>query len=167
MLILPEERRKFFKLPFGILYPDIADIIPLIKGKKVYTVGDVVTHRLLQHGITPDIAIIDGHTMRSPCDRTPVLFDHCIRVKNPPGSLSDELIEGLNEALRHPQVMIYVDGEEDLAVIPLVIASNEGSVILYGQPREGVVFRLVDREAKEKARDMLTHFIKDPQKIVE
>ena len=30
MLILPEEQRKFFKVPFGILYPDIADIIPLI-----------------------------------------------------------------------------------------------------------------------------------------
>jgi len=163
MLILPGEQRKFFKVPFGILYPDIADIIPLIRGKQVYTVGDVVTHRLLQQGITPDLAIIDGHTMRSPCDRTPVLYDLCIRVKNPPGSLSDELIEGLNEALKHPQAMIYVDGEEDLAVIPLVIASNEGSVILYGQPREGVVFRLVDPEAKEKAREMLTYFVKTPE----
>jgi len=162
MLILPEGQRKFFKVPFGILYPDITDIIPLIKGKQVYTVGDVVTHRLLQQGITPAIAIIDGHTMRSPCDRTPALYDHCIRVKNPPGSISDELVEGLNEAIRHPQVMIYVEGEEDLAVIPLVIASNEGSVILYGQPREGVVFRLVDQEAKEKAREMLTYFVKNP-----
>jgi hypothetical protein len=163
MLILPREQRKFFKVPFGILYPDIADIIPLIRGKQVYTVGDVVTHRLIQHGITPNIAIIDGHTMRSPCDRMPVLYDLCIRVKNPPGSLSDELMVGLKEALKHPQVMIYVDGEEDLAVIPLVIAANEGSVILYGQPREGVVFRLVDRESKEKARDMLTYFVKKPE----
>jgi uncharacterized protein (UPF0218 family) len=163
MLILPEEQRKFFKVPFGILYPDIADIIPLIQGKQVYTVGDVVTHRLLQLGITPAIAIIDGHTMRSPCERTPALYDHCIRVKNPPGSISDELIERLNEAVKHPQVMIYVDGEEDLAVIPLVIASNEGSVILYGQPGEGVVLRLVDPEAKEKARDMLTYFVKTPE----
>jgi uncharacterized protein (UPF0218 family) len=163
MLILPREQRKFFKVPFGILYPDIADIIPLIRGKQVYTVGDVVTHRLLQLGITPDIAIIDGHTMRSPCDRTPVIYAHCIRVKNPPGSLSDELMKGLKEALRHPQVMIFVDGEEDLAVIPLVIAANEGSVVLYGQPREGVVFRLVDLEAKEKARDMLTYFVNSPE----
>jgi GTP-dependent dephospho-CoA kinase len=163
MLILPEEQRKFFKVPFGILYPDIADIIPLLQGKQVYTVGDVVTHRLIQQGINPTIAIIDGHTMRSPCDRTPVLYDHCIRVKNPPGSLSDELIEGLNEAVKHPQVMIYVDGEEDLAVIPLLIASNEGSVILYGQPGEGVVLCLVDPKAKEKARDMLTYFVKTPE----
>ena len=85
------------------------------------------------------------------------------RVKNPPGSISDELMEGLKEALKHPQVMIFVDGEEDLAVIPLVIAANEGTVILYGQPGEGVVFRLVDREAKEKARDMLTYFINSPE----
>jgi hypothetical protein len=163
MLILPREQRKFFKVPFGILYPDIADIIPLIRGKQVFAVGDVVTHRLLQQGITPALAIIDGHTMRSPCDRTPVIYDHCIRVKNPPGSISDELMEGLKEALKHPQVMIFVDGEEDLAVIPLVIAANEGTVILYGQPGEGVVFRLVDREAKEKARDMLTYFINSPE----
>lgn len=160
MLLLPKEQRKFFKVPFGILYPDIVDVIPFLKGKQVYTVGDVVTHRLLQHGIMPNIAIIDGHTMRSPCLRTPVQYDLCIRVKNPPGSLSDELMDGLTEALKHPQAMIYVDGEEDLAVIPLVIASDEGSIILYGQPHEGVVFRVVDRAAKEKARDMLTYFIK-------
>lgn len=163
MLILPEKRRQFFKVPFGILYPDIADIIPHIKGKQVYTVGDVVTHRLLQQGITPTIAIIDGHSMRSPCDRSPALYDLCIRVKNPPGSLSNELMEGMKEALTHPQAMIYVDGEEDLAVIPLVIASNEGSIILYGQPGEGVVFCTVDREAKNKARDMLTYFINNPE----
>ena len=60
--------------------------------------------------------------------------------------------------------MIYVDGEEDLAVIPLVIASDEGSIILYGQPGEGVVFREVDQEAKEKARDMLACFIKTPNR---
>jgi hypothetical protein len=70
-------------------------------------------------------------------------------------------MDGLKEALKHPRAMIFVDGEEDLAVIPLVIASDEGSVILYGQPGVGVVLRLVDREAKEKARDMLTHFIEN------
>jgi len=69
----------------------------------------------------------------------------------------------MKEALTHPQAMIYVDGEEDLAVIPLVIASNEGSIILYGQPGEGVVFCKVDREAKEKARDMLTYFINNSE----
>ncbi len=164
MLLLPEDLRKFFKDPFGILYPDIADIIPLIKGKKVYTVGDVVTRRLLEYGIIPTIAIIDGHTMRSPVECVPVHYDLCIRVKNPPGSLSDELMTGLKEALNSPQAMIYVDGEEDLAVIPLVIASDEGSIILYGQPGEGVVFREVDQEAKEKARDMLACFIKTPNR---
>jgi GTP-dependent dephospho-CoA kinase len=159
MLILPEERRKYFKEPFGALYPDIIDVIPLLSGRQVYTVGDVVTHRLVTHGVQPDIAIIDGHTMRSPCEKTQVLREPCIRVKNPPGSLSDDLIVGLKEALDHPPATIFVEGEEDLAVIPLVIAARENSVILYGQPGQGVVFRVVDREAKEKARIMLTYFI--------
>jgi GTP-dependent dephospho-CoA kinase len=164
MLYLPEERRKYFKSPFGILYPDISEIITLIKGKPVYSVGDVVTYRLIQQGVTPDVAVIDGHTMRSPCDRSPVMHARCIQVTNPPGTLSADLLKGLEQAVMHPPVLIVVEGEEDLAVIPLVLIAPEGSVILYGQPGEGIVFRVVDSEGKRKAAEMLSWFIASPDK---
>ena len=45
-------------------------------------------------------------------------------------------------------------------MIPLVIAAPEGIVVLYGQPHEGVVVRTVDRQAKEKAQELLSHFVR-------
>ena len=38
-------------------------------------------------------------------------------------------------------VTVLVDGEEDLAVIPLVMAATDGAIVLYGQPHQGVVLR--------------------------
>jgi len=158
MLILPEEHRRLFKEPFGVLYPSIEEIIPLIKGKDVYTVGDVVTHNLQKVGIIPSVAIIDGYTMRSPCNRMIALHGECIQVKNPPGTITDELICALEYAVRNSPSTIIVDGEEDLAVIPLVLTADDGAIVLYGQPHKGVVLRTVDCEARNTAQRFLAHF---------
>ena len=160
MLYLPEEHRKLFKEPFGELHQSIEEIIPLISSGIVYAVGDVVTHNLQRNGITPAIAVIDGHTMRSPCSNMPAHRGECINVKNPAGTLTDELIHALTYAVLHPPVTINVEGEEDLAVIPLILAAPLGAIVLYGQPHKGVVMRTVNREAQQTARLFLDHFIR-------
>jgi hypothetical protein len=159
MLILPEEHRRLFKEPFGELHRTIEEIIPRFGNRAIYAVGDVVTHNLQKNGITPAIAIVDGFTMRSPCSRIPVVSGKCIRVKNPAGTLTKDLIGALKHAIDNSPVTIQVDGEEDLAVIPLVLAAPLGAIVLYGQPNEGVVLRMVDEEAKTTARQFLDHFI--------
>jgi GTP-dependent dephospho-CoA kinase len=158
MLILPEEHRRLFKEPFGVLYPSMDQIVPLIEGKDVYTVGDVVTHNLQKKGISPTVAIVDGCTMRSPCTRMPAVHGECIQVKNPAGTLTDELIRALEHAVRNPPSTIIVDGEEDLAVIPLVLTAHDGAIVLYGQPQKGVVLRTIDTEARKTAQRLLAHF---------
>lgn len=167
MLRLPPDKRHFFKAPFGILYVDCKDVLPLLEGKIVYTVGDVVTYHLIRHGVIPCIAIIDGHTMRSPFNRSPAVFEKKIHARNPAGTLTRELMEALDRAVQDQGVLILVEGEEDLAVIPLVIAAPPGALILYGQPGEGVVVCEVTPTAREKARAMLAHFVEageeDPQ----
>lgn len=160
MLVLPEEHRRLFKEPFGELFRSVEGIIPLITGKDVYTVGDVVTYNLQKHGIIPTVAVVDGYTMRSPCNRMPAVHGECIRVKNPAGTLTDELIHALEHAVKNPPATIIVDGEEDLAVIPLVLTAADGAVILYGQPRKGVVLRTVDPNARRTAGRFLAHFIR-------
>jgi GTP-dependent dephospho-CoA kinase len=160
MLTLPKEHRKLFQEPFGELHRDLDAIVPKISGRIVYTVGDVVTHNLQKKGIVPAVAVVDGYTMRSPCRRVQVISGECIRVKNPAGTLTDDLIRALEHAIENPPVTVIVEGEEDLAVIPLVIAAPEGAVVLYGQPRQGVVLRIVDSEAKNIARHFLSHFIR-------
>jgi uncharacterized protein (UPF0218 family) len=158
MLILPEEHRRLFKEPFGVLYRTMDEVVPLIEGKDVYTVGDVVTHNLQKKGITPAVAIVDGYTMRSPCNRMLVFHGECIQVKNPAGTITDELISALEHAVRNPPSTIIVDGEEDLAVIPLVLTAHNGAIVLYGQPRKGVVLRIIDSEARKTAQRLLAHF---------
>jgi uncharacterized protein (UPF0218 family) len=158
MLILPEEHRRLFKEPFGVLYRSIDEVIPLIEGKDIYTVGDVVTHNLQKKGITPTVAVIDGYTMRSPCNRIPTVHGESIQVKNPAGTLTDELICALERAVRNPPATVIVDGEEDLAVIPLVLTAHDGAIVMYGQPHKGVVLRIVDSEARKTAQRFLAHF---------
>jgi uncharacterized protein (UPF0218 family) len=158
MLILPEEHRRLFKDPFGVLFRSIDDVIPLIDGKIVYSVGDVVTHNLQKKGIRPDIAIVDGYTMRSPCRKMPEVHGDCIQVKNPAGTITDDLIRALELAVRNTPSTIVVEGEEDLAVIPLVITAPDGAVVLYGQPGEGIVLRAIDDEARITAQRLLSHF---------
>ncbi len=160
MLILPEEHRRLFMEPFGVLYRSIDEVIPLIEGKSVYTVGDVVTHNLQKKGITPTVAVVDGYTMRSPCNRMPAVHGECIQVKNPAGTITDELICALERAVKNPPSTIIVDGEEDLAVIPLILTAHDGAIVLYGQPHKGVVLRTVNSEARKTAQRFLAHFIR-------
>jgi uncharacterized protein (UPF0218 family) len=81
-------------------------------------------------------------------------------VKNPAGTITDELVAGIDDAIKNPPATIFVNGEEDLAVIPLVIAAPEGVVVLYGQPHKGVVVRTVDLQAKQEAQELLSHFVR-------
>ena len=160
MLVLPKESRKLFKDPFGTLYQDIGMVLPELAGRTVYSVGDVVTHNLQKNGITPAIAVVDGQTMRSPCSRMPELAGECVHVKNPAGTITDDLVKALTYAIDHTPITIRVDGEEDLAVIPLVIAAPERAIVLYGQPHKGVVLRTIDAEAKAAAIELLWQFVR-------
>jgi uncharacterized protein (UPF0218 family) len=161
MLRLPPVHRDVFRAPFGTLYPHLNDAIPILSGRCVYAVGDVVTCNLVTAGITPDVAIIDGYSMRIRCTRTPILLSRRIRVKNPPGTLTEELLGAIEDAIANPPALIIVEGEEDLAVIPVVLAAPEGAVVLYGQPNEGVVVRIVDEGARKRAREMIALFEED------
>ncbi|HEU0143918.1 MAG TPA: hypothetical protein VFQ47_03955, partial [Nitrososphaera sp.] len=57
--------KYILKRPFGTLIPeqDITrqKILSMLQGaKKIFTVGDATTERLISFGITPDIAVVDG-----------------------------------------------------------------------------------------------------------
>jgi uncharacterized protein (UPF0218 family) len=54
--------------------------------------------------------------------------------------------------------LIEVDGEEDLAPMFVLATAPLGTIIVYGQPRQGVVMRVLDVQAKQRARNLLVHF---------
>lgn len=158
MLRLPEEQRHLFSRPFGTLYPSLDPVLPLLDGKIFFSVGDVVTDHLLQAGYPPAVAIIDGQTMRRPHPGVEIPRYRILQVKNPPGYICDDLVFAAGDAMSSLKTVIQVDGEEDLAVLPLALVAPQGSVILYGQPGEGVVVLEITASVQDQARLFLDRF---------
>ncbi len=164
---LPPEARPLLKRPLGELYTDTASAIKRIaeaRAKRLISVGDVTTARLLSNGLKPDIAIVDLKIMRSPADREVVrtieTFEaKTIRVVNPAATLTTELLAALETA--KPPLKIIVEGEEDLATLPAVLTAPIGSIVVYGQPNEGMVVVEVTREKKREFQKLLKLFKTD------
>ncbi|WNY24532.1 GTP-dependent dephospho-CoA kinase family protein [Methanolapillus millepedarum] len=151
---LPKELRPFLKNPYGTLYPGngpevIDQVRPLLaaaagKNTPVISVGDVTTYNLISAGIFPKLCLVDRLTKRLPVSEQISPTSHSkycdVRVKNPAGTISDEMVFAIQKALlSDSDIRICVDGEEDLATVPVIAFSKPGTVVLYGQPDEGMV----------------------------
>jgi uncharacterized protein (UPF0218 family) len=152
-LRLPESLRPELQKVHGELVSE-ALLPERVKGHFVITVGDVVTYTLLRMGIKPDVAVVDYRTKRSD-----VVFedirnfgDIVYQVENPPGTITPELWRAVREAIASGRkVRIDVLGEEDLAVIPAVLHSPQGAIVIYGMPNTGVAIITVNDEHKMNA----------------
>lgn len=119
------------------------------------TVGDYVTSHILEAGIHPEIAVVDHKIMRRDVDPVEFKCDH-LTADNPPGTITAESQEALYSALEHDNgFRLVVSGEEDLLVLPLMAYLPEGSIIVYGQPREGMVVITLTEENRNWARDFM------------
>jgi len=153
VLILNPESRSEFKKPIGVLYPSLNDAKEFIESKYpdelLISVGDVTTQNLQKAGLIPHLGIIDNVVERKPATYDVVYDNVTLNVKNPPGVITDELQEAIRKAFQLIKtgfkVLILVDGEEDLAAIPSALMAPSGSLILYGQPGEGLVVCEVDK----------------------
>ena len=153
MLILNQKSRSEFKKPIGVLYPSLSDAKEFIESKYpdelLISVGDITTQNLQKAGLIPHLGIIDNVVERKPATYDVVYDNVTLNVKNPPGVITDELQEAIRKAFKLIKtgfrVLILVDGEEDLAAIPCALMAPSGSLILYGQPGEGLVVCEVDK----------------------
>jgi len=163
-LILPESLRPRLQRPLGKLFSNLSETlehIRRIKPVRIITVGDIVTYEFLSAGFKPDIAVVDLTAMRSPTskkiNRLIESFEaNVIRVKNPAATITSELRRVLEIA--KPPLKIIVEGEEDLATIPAVLASPYGSVVAYGQPKEGIVLVEVNEKKRREFQAILSKF---------
>jgi GTP-dependent dephospho-CoA kinase len=163
VLILKKNLMPEFKKPFGKLYTSLDDArISLSEDSILISVGDVTTRNLLDSGLVPDIGIVDHKIERKPSE-SKISYDAVVlHAKNPAGIITDELWKTIKDGLEVVQkskkhVLIVVDGEEDLSVVPCILESPKNSLILYGQPGEGVVLVEVDR-AKHMAEYLIKKF---------
>jgi uncharacterized protein (UPF0218 family) len=150
------------KTPFGTLIQDKKITKGKIKGflknaKKVISVGDSTTDRLISFGILPDLSVIDGKERRS--TRSSISNLHLqkeLRCSNSAGTISREAVSLLQDALKsHFPVRVIVDGEEDMLALPIFNMAPDCSVVLYGQPLEGIVIVKITPKTRKKAKDLM------------
>ena len=159
---LPDDLRDQLKNPLGNLIsdndPNKENIIKKISVESVIiTVGDRTTENMLQLGLKPQIQIIDGLEKRSECA---VPADDTINTnlscRNPPGEITEESMQTIQKAFSCERpVRVIVKGEEDLIVLPACIFAPKNSVVMYGQPNEGLVIIRVTPEIKAKVQKIL------------
>ena len=156
--------RSELKEPVGPIYTDTEALLA-DAAEPLVAVGDIVTYHLMQADRTPDVALVDGRTKRSAVDDhiqeaiDSDAFDRERHVSNPAATLSEPLLTALREALGDAaagtSTVIVVDGEEDLAALPAVVAAPTDASVVYGQPDEGMVLVTCAGVSVERMRDLL------------
>jgi len=148
-----------YKKPLGKLYSNFDEAINDIKNAKfLISVGDATTKNLVDNQIYPNIGIIDNLIQRKNHNYKINYTENILNAKNPAGTITKNLWETIEEAFNNSidenNLLIIVDGEEDLAVLPCIIMAPDDSVVLYGQPNEGLVFVDVN-SVRKKANELI------------
>ena len=79
-----------------------------------------------------------------------------LSVANPPGVITHDLFLAIRNVFEDGRkTRIEVNGEEDLAVIPIIFYSKLDTVIAYGIPDKGMACLEVTQSLKEKIDDLL------------
>ncbi len=161
-MILPSNLRDELKIPLGKLIPNHSSekesyIRQVYSGKVVITVGDATSELLLGMGLIPFLHIVDGQekrVKRSPPETESINTE--LTIKNNPGEISTESFNLVKTIFNQkPPIRLLVDGEEDLLVLPVCIFAPENSVVMYGQPNEGLVVAEITDEVRDKVQKIV------------
>jgi hypothetical protein len=161
---LTSEVRIKLKEPIGILIRGsfaetmnlFKDLVRKERPPKIVAVGDTVSRNLVRTGIFPQLLIVDHLAMRKSVQPISVESERTVRVRNPQGTITDEAIDSIIESLKGSQhVKIIVEGEEDLLALIAILYSPENSLVVYGQPYEGIVVAKVTPEKKAEIAEIL------------
>ncbi|MBI1663352.1 MAG: GTP-dependent dephospho-CoA kinase family protein [Nitrosopumilus sp.] len=149
------------KIPLGTLLPESQankeNILKHIQENSyIITVGDRTTEKMIDFDLIPSLQIIDGIEKREKREPPKLANTNEITVDNPPAEITSQSVDIIKKAfLMESPVRILVTGEEDLLVLPVCIHAPENSVVLYGQPNEGLVIVKITSEIRNKAQSLL------------
>ena len=161
---LTPQLRKKLKKPLGILFQGsleetinmLKTLIEKEKPAKIVTVGDQVSQDLTDYSLLPGVLIVDNKIMRKEIPPISATADQVINVKNPPGTITDEAWLAVEKAIADSRrTKIVVEGEEDLLTLVAILAVPQNSLVLYGQPRKGVVTVKATAEMKKRVLEIV------------
>ena len=164
-LNLPESMRAELKKPLGkLLTGPPSETVKLLRRvltqkKPPYfaVVGDFTSKNVLDAGLEPDLIVVDNRVMRSEVPPVDLGERQKITAFNQAGTVEPSAWSAIEEAvILKSRASVIVEGEEDLLVLPLISLTPIGSLIVYGQPREGMVVVEVTKKMKGWAEDFLS-----------
>ncbi|MFA5108047.1 MAG: DUF359 domain-containing protein [Candidatus Micrarchaeia archaeon] len=161
---MDKKLREKLACPFGEL-TDANSVIKRLEAQKnlhLSIVGDESLHKMLCLGVEPQIAIYDNRCMRKsiPIEWKQKFEEFAIeknvhKIKNPAGKITKELEATIKKCLQKGQSVIEIDGEEDLAALVLLANAREGMIILYGQPKRGMVWLEANMQKIKDAKKLM------------
>jgi len=158
--ILPNKLRKELKKIWGIpvfgnkkeVKKKFKEFVQKKKFKKIITVGDYCSLIL-----SSEIKIFDGKIKRR---RVKIPFkwrNSDINCANPSGTIQSKAWVIIKKAIKENR-NVFVNGEEDLLVIPAVLLSEEKWLVVYGLPEKGVCLIEVSPKIKKELKELLKKF---------
>jgi len=117
--------------------------------KKIITVGDYCSLTL-----PSDIKIFDGKIKRKKIKK---LAKFSLSCSNPAGTIKKGVWPIIKKAIKNKE-NVFVDGEEDLLVIPAVLLSSNKTAVVYGLPDKGVCLIEVSPRVKKTFKELLNQF---------
>ena len=154
--------RKKLKRPLGkvVSFESLAKVLKQRRPTRgLIAVGDVTGKRLTDASIRPWIWVYDGFERRERVKWSIPLPTHA--AVNPHGVITESLMAAIKDAVKMKrESRVYVRGEEDLAALCCIAEAPVGAVIVYGQPRKGVVVVPVTKKKKDWARTLLSPNLK-------
>lgn len=122
----------------------------------IISVGDTVSKNLAKNGILPKLSIVDNRCMRRRTQPARLAVEKTLYVENPQGTITEEAISAIQEALHGSEhIKIVVEGEEDLLALIAIMYAPQDSFVLYGQPHEGIVLVRVTADKRAEAARIL------------
>jgi len=164
MYILKPEMANELRKEKSTIFVDTPET--LLNEKYIVTVGDICTLKIVEQLRTPNLIIVDYKTKRN--ERLSVkqkikidnIKSKIITVKNPPGSITEELWNAINDSLNsNENTKIIVKGEEDLATLPVISMAKIGTKVIYGMPDKGMIVVDVNQQSKKRANDFLNRML--------
>ncbi len=155
-LILPSKDRQMFKEPLGEELYD-SDLESFDAQTSLITVGDVVSLTFRKHGIRPFLSIYDGRTERREMTEFAILVndEEKREVVNPAGMITADLVRNIRESIEGSGGLIKVDGEEDLALLPVILLAPLGTDIVYGWPGKCMMRITTDESIRTKIEHLM------------
>ncbi|WP_455143406.1 GTP-dependent dephospho-CoA kinase family protein [Candidatus Hodarchaeum mangrovi] len=174
---LPHSLRESLRTPIGKIFSGsplettqkVIDYIEGYNNPIVTSIGDFCTKYLLDKNFYPNIIIYDGKTRRNDSLNLNLGKYQLIDVVNPPEWITNDSWNIIKNTIsfctsNKCRVAIRIQGEEDLLVIPTLLLSPIGSLIVYGQPpfdkkeTGGIVVIFVNLKAKNDVKSMFKRF---------